>query len=100
MSRRLDPKERKQQLMDVAMELAREHGYDRVKRSDVARRANVTDSTISRYFNTMSQLHRDIMRQAIKRGDTIIVGQGLARKDKRALSAPKELRERAAASLI
>lgn len=96
---RTNPALRKEAILGAAMDLSRAKGYRRVTREEVARRANVSAGLVSRYFGTMVQLQRDIIRKAIKDEELEIVAQGLAANDKHALKAPAELRTRAAHKL-
>ncbi len=50
---------------------------------------------VSKYFGTMKQLKREIIRAAIKQEIPEIIAQGLANGDKRAAKAPQQLKERA-----
>jgi len=92
---RLDSKLRKADLLQVALQLSSKYNYTNVTRWAVAQRAGVSPSLVSRYFNTMTQLRRDVMRHAVREGLLDIVAQGLFAKDPHALKAPRELKEKA-----
>jgi len=96
---RLDPKERKKQIFEAALKLAKTKGYNDITRDEIAAEAGVSMGLVSRYHKTMPQLRRSIMRAAIARGIPEIVLQGIACKDKAALNAPVALRRRALASV-
>lgn len=91
---------RKKQLLDIAIELAADVGYQNVSRKMIADRANVVKSLVSAYFGSMPKLRETIMRSAIKNSNLKIIAQGLIAKDKIALTAPKELKLRATVSLL
>jgi len=90
---------RKGQILGIAVELAKKSSYMKVRRSEIARQADIADATVSKYFNTMTQLRRDIMRVAIRDNILEIIAQGLVERDKHAQKATQEQRT-AAAKLI
>jgi AcrR family transcriptional regulator len=96
---RLDPKERKSQLLDVALLHAQNKGLNGLRRDAIAADAGVSDGLVSRYFNTMKQLRRAVMRAAINRQILPIIAEGIALRDPDALKAPEELRTKALATL-
>ena len=100
MTKRLTRAKRKQQIMAAAMQVATRIGYKDIKRSDVAKAAEVTNSLVSRYWVTMPQLQRAIMRNAVSTQQLAIIAQGLAARDKNALKAPKKLQQEALQQLI
>lgn len=93
---RANPELRKEAILTAAIELAKEDNYLRVTRDNVAAKAGVSMGLVSRYFGTMKQLRRDIIRTAIKREIPEIVAQGLANKDPHVKKAPEELKAAAA----
>ncbi|MCH9712703.1 MAG: TetR/AcrR family transcriptional regulator [Proteobacteria bacterium] len=93
---RVDPALRKDHILDCAIVVAMDKGYNKVTRDEVAEAAGVSMGLITHYFETMNQLKRDIMRAAVKRGIPEIVAQGLVNKDRHALKASKELKTKAA----
>lgn len=97
---RVDPKLRRQQILDAAVEISKTEGYHRVTRDSIARTAGVSMGLVSRYFNTMPQLRRCIMRYAISNDIAEIVAQGLANSDEHAKKASPELKAKAATLLV
>lgn len=93
---RVNPKLRKEHILNVAVDVACNHGYHKLTRDAVAETAGVSMGLVSRYFGTMPQLKRDVMRAAIKRDIASIVAQGLAINDKHARKAPQGLKQQAA----
>ena len=94
----LTPDERKQQrqaILDVAVELARETGYNKITREQIADAAGVSPALVSNYLDTMPSLRRDVMRRAVTREVLAVIGQGIAARDPHALRAPEELKQRA-----
>lgn len=87
---------RKEHILKVAVDMAIEDGYHRITRDGVAEKAGVSFSLVTKYFGTMNQLRKDVMRTAIKQSIPEIVAQGLANGDDRAKKAPAELKAQAA----
>jgi len=95
MKKRLEPKERKAQILAAAVTLAKRDGYKCVTRDAVADHVGISMGLVSRYFGTMPQLRRDIMRFAVREEIPEIVAQGLVARDPHAQKAPDDLRARA-----
>lgn len=100
MTTRMTPIDRKQHIMDAAMKLARRQGYQNVKRADIADTAGVSNALVSKYFATMPQLKRAIMRHAVTISCPTVVMQGLACGDPQARKATQECKARAAQMLV
>ncbi len=96
----MEPKARKNEILVHAMHVARKHGYENVRRDHIALRAGVANGLVSKYWGTMTQLKKAIMREAVRTDDVKIIGQGLARRDKQAMKAPEELRQRALQAML
>lgn len=86
--------------MRAALTLAHERGYTHVTRDDTAMLAGCAPGTVSRLYGTMCQFRRAMMSAAIARRDLVVLAQGLAAKDPKALAAPIELRRKAARALV
>ena len=97
---RLDPEERKEQILAAAMALSETHGYQNITRDQIAAAADVTFSLVSHYYKDMRRLRRSIMFAAIKGERLAVLAQGLALHDRYALFAPPELQARAVATLV
>lgn len=100
MTKQLQPKERKAQILAKAVELARRIGYQNVTRQGIADALGVSPPLVNRYFDTMVKLKRAILGEAIRTSDLGIIAQGIAAKEKRMLNLPEELQRRALASLV
>lgn len=98
-SKRLDPKVRKAEILAVAVQRASLLGLAGLRRDDVAQAAGVANGLVTRYFNTMTQLRRAVVRAAIHSENLPLIAQALANRDPDAMKAPEELRKRALASL-
>lgn len=96
---RLDPKDRKKEILAAGIKAATVKGFNKVTLQDVARQAGCVHSLVLYYFGTSKQLRRAIMSEAIRTGDTRLVAQGLAMGDSKAKRAPAELKVAALAYL-
>lgn len=94
--KRLNPKVRKTQVLNAAMTVAVRDTYHAMKRHDVAKAAGCAEGTVNRYFGTMSQLRRAVMRKAVIERCHAVVAQGLMMSDNQAMKASPELRDEVA----
>lgn len=99
MTSKLHPDERKAQILAAALVIAAKSGYQNVQRKALAEKCGVAESLVNRYFKTMPELKRDVMRAAVREKCLAVIAQGLAMHDRQALKAPEALRKAAAASL-
>lgn len=94
--KRLQPDDRKQQILTAAIRVAaRPGGWSKLTRDAVAKEAGCADGLVSKYFGTMLTFRRTIMRAAIVRADLSVIAQGIASGDKYAQKADPELKARA-----
>lgn len=91
--------DRRQTILTAALAVAASAGYLRTTRDAVASAAGCSPALVSFHLGTMPQMQRAIMGEALRVRNLRIIAQGLAHLDRRALNAPLELREAAAASL-
>lgn len=92
--------DRRAEILEIALMLSRVKGYHNVTREELATMSNCSPSLISARFGTMSHLRRAIMSAAIASEDVRVLAQGLAHREAKALAAPLELRQAAAATLV
>jgi AcrR family transcriptional regulator len=97
---RLAPTTRKSQILDAAMALAAEIGYQKVTREAIAVRAGCAPGLVSVYFGNMNDLRRSIISAAIARRDLKVLAQGLAAGESKAKRAPEELKQQAVQLLM
>lgn len=100
MKKRLKPKDRKNQLVQAALEVAEQYGYNTMRREDIAHHAQVSEGLVSQYLGTMPQLRRTIIRHSIKTRNLSVLAQGIVNRDPHALKAPEDLRQAAVASMM
>jgi len=100
LKKRANPTLRKESILSAAVLLAAKHGYLRVTRDQIAEAAGVSGGLVTRYFGTIAQLRRDIMRKAVSSGQLTVLAQGLAADDPHAKKAPAEMIQKALTSLL
>lgn len=92
---KLEARERIAQILRAALEIAPRVGYNRMTRDEIARRAKVPPALVTYHLGTMPDLRRQVMREAIRVECLPVIAQGLAVRDRHALKAPDELRNKA-----
>jgi len=95
-TKRMELVDRKKQLINIAIKLSEEKGYQTVTRKMIADEADVREGTVTHSLGTMENIKRDIMRHSIKDGNIKVLAQGLSVGDKHAVKAPDELKQKAA----
>jgi len=95
---RMEPAERKAQLLDVAIQIAERVGYNKINRLMIVKEldGDITDGLVSRYFGQRHSLRQAVLFAGIERGNLTILAQGLALGDSHARRAPAEMRKAAA----
>lgn len=88
------PKERKKELLSEAVELSKELGYSHITRDGIAKKAKVSYGLVTRYFQSMDNLRRLVLKEAIRTEILEIIAQGLVRKDPLTRRLTPELKER------
>ena len=96
---RANPALRKDNILNVAVAMAKVSAYNKLTRDKIAEGAGVSTGLVTSYFGTMGQLKTAIMRRAVKQGIAGIIAQGLANGDDHAKNAPAELKAEAATLL-
>jgi len=90
---------RRDSILFYAVELAKEAGYNNLKRSAVAEAAKCSIASVSKYFGTIDELSAAVMGYAVERGIAAIVAQGLANNDPAAHTASTKLKKQAILTL-
>lgn len=93
-AKRMDPLDRREQILDAAVGMAKDVGFQKITRDGVAIRAGVAMGLVTRYFGTMCQLRRAVMRSAVKNEVISVIAEGLAVGDPHAKKAGSELKAR------
>ncbi|TDV52190.1 TetR/AcrR family transcriptional regulator [Actinophytocola oryzae] len=63
--RRLEPDERREQILACAIQLFGEHGYATVSTTELARQAGVARGLINHYFGTKRDLYLEVVRRLV-----------------------------------
>jgi len=100
MRKRLDPLSRRDELLEIALQLAIEKGYTNLDRSMIAKKAGVSISLITEYFKPFKELKKELMFQAVKRNIVQIIAQGLSIKDPLALKVSPRVKQQATSFLL
>jgi AcrR family transcriptional regulator len=85
----------KERILDAAVIIAETDGLMNITRAEIAHHAQCAEGLINKYYGTMKQLRRDIMRHAIAVQNLELIAQGLAAKDPRAMAIEPALKRRA-----
>lgn len=94
MRERKEPAERKQEILEVAIKLAKDIGYSHLTRNEVARQANVAYGLVTAYFKNIDNLKRSVIKEAIKQEIIQIIAQALAHKEPLTNKLNPNLREK------
>lgn len=97
---RLKPDERYKQLLDSAVEVAEQCGFNKMTHVLVALKAKVSKATVFNYFKTIDQLRDDVMQVAIERELLPVIAAGVVSRNIKALNTPVELKQKAMASIV
>ncbi|RPG34597.1 MAG: TetR family transcriptional regulator [Muricauda sp. TMED12] len=79
-------------ILNAAVECAKLVGYMNIQRADIAQRADVATGTVNKYFGTMNQLKRAVMRHAIEKDIPEIMLQGIANNDNQVMKLTPDRR--------
>lgn len=63
--RRMQPDERREQILACAVEMFGEHSYSAVSTTELARRAGVARGLINHYFGTKRELYLEVVRRLV-----------------------------------
>ena len=78
---RLKPEVRKTEVLDAAIRVANENNYYSMQRVEIATEAGCSEATVTKYFGTMGQLKKQVLRYALKNNINHIVAQGILQRD-------------------
>ncbi len=98
--RRMKRDERAEEILNAALKVSEEHGYDKVSRAQIAEEANCAESLISFYFSTMDDVRDTIMKEAILKHNLKIIAQGIISNSEHVLTASKYLKQEALLSIL
>ena len=87
-------------LLDIAIELAEKHGYDKITRLQISRAAGVATGTVSNQLGTMKQMRRKIVRHATRTDNKRIIAQAIINQEPYVLKLSIEDRTSALQSMV
>lgn len=99
MSKRMIPADRKASILEAAISAAQKQSFSGLRLHHIATAADCSNALVVSHFGTMTKMRRAVMRAAISRELLPIIAQGVAMSDPAAIKAPKELKDKALASL-
>lgn len=100
MKKRLNPADRKAQIMIAAVSLAEKNGWAQLTRDGVATAAGVSAGLVTFYFPAIDDLRQQVMRKAVRDEILSIVADGLVARNPAAMEASVELRQKAVAAAV
>lgn len=86
-------------ILSAAIGLARKCGLYKFSREDVAKEADVGESTVSYHFGTMPELRKAIVQQAVKHEILSILADARASRESIGVPMSEELRQKVAAHI-
>lgn len=92
--KRIDPDERREQILIAAIELSKRVGYHSITRDGVAQELGISHGLINNYFDTIEYLKKEVMRESILKEVLEIIAQGFGMGDEQALKINKELKDK------
>lgn len=95
MANRLDKRERREQIVAAALDLAEKMGYQEVHRSHIAERLGCSEALIRVHFSTLPDLRRTIVRSAVKAERLGVIAQAIANRSPYVKKISEELKARA-----
>lgn len=93
--KRLHGDERAKEILEAALGLARQDGYENLTCASVSRAANCSRPLVTHYLGGRRSLRRAVLEAGIARGDMDLIAQGVLRRDPIARALPVELQQRA-----
>ncbi len=84
---------RRQEILDMALELANEQGFSKFTSVELAKALGCSWGVIFHYFGTMDLLRNAVMCLAVDQRNTKVILDGLIIKNPVALEAPDELKD-------
>lgn len=91
----MDPKIRKLQILESAIKLSCQTGYQNITFQLVAEDLQVVPSFVVHYFKTIKNLKNKILREAIRKENYLIIAQGISCKDPIMKNIPNKLKQEA-----
>jgi AcrR family transcriptional regulator len=91
---RMNPLARKQKILEAAISLAIVSGYRNITRKDVAIASDSAQGLVSRYFKTVANLKKEVVREALEREIMPILVENLLDRPIARINLPLELKDK------
>lgn len=86
--------DRRERILQAGLMAAEQIGYSQITRAEVAQRAEVSESLVQYHFNSVHELKKEILAQAIRDENLPILAQALGSLDPDVLDAPVSIQAR------
>lgn len=96
---RLQTRDRREHILDAAVRVAEQRGYQLMEGGEIAREAKCSHGLLWHYFDSLAELREEVVRRAIRAENLVIVAQVLAARDPLAHLVSASLREAAARAM-
>lgn len=92
--------ERSKTLVERGLKHAKTFGYHRMSTKDICKEEGVSHTMIFHYFVTNDNFRDKVVELAIEKECLPVIASALAARHEKARAAPRELKERAVATLL
>lgn len=91
---------RRGELLDAALVLAAQYGFDRISRAQVAEAAGVAPTLLNFYFNDMPNFRHSLVAHAVDKWQVDVVAQAMLAGHPAAQGVPPALRQKVAGRML
>jgi len=91
---RMNPLARKEQILDIAINLSIERGYRQLTRRAIANRMQCASGLINHYYDSIENLRAIVLATAIEKEIIPILAENLATWGKETVQLPQELKQK------
>lgn len=100
MTKRLNPDDRRVQMLESAIAAASKGHYKHITRKEIAEGAGTSGPLVRHYLGTMADLPDILMEYAVTNAHLWVIAQGLMGEDPIAQAAPEDLKNKAREKFI
>lgn len=97
---RMTHDDRRRDILEAAMQIARKSGFSRITRDGVAAAAGVSSGLVSYHFTDANGLRDAVVDEAIIIENVKLLGEALVAGNRRAMKAPPDLKRQALVLII
>lgn len=91
---------RRTELLDAALGLAAQYGFERISRAQVAEAAGVAPTLLNFYFQDMATFRHDLVAYAVEQWQVDVVAQAMLAGHPAAQGVPPALRQKVAGRML